>query len=156
MKDTTIVFTTVLIFVFLFGARPISEESPVVIREDFYALRTNEPPNEKLNIDDEFEEYPVEDYFDEMYTETECQDCLRSSESDGCLEVHTDCLDLPDCTDWISCVGWCEAYEADDDCYEQCDLAFIDSKKVEVNLRLCVCELCAINCRVLCGVKEGY
>jgi len=106
-------------------------------------------------IEDEFEEYRVEDYIDEMYTETECQDCLLSAEADGCLEVHSDCIDLPDCSDWSSCVGWCDAYEGDDDCYLQCDESFIDNDSVEVDFRICVCEKCGMYCRALCDV-EGF
>ena len=107
------------------------------------------------SIDEEFEEYPVEDYVEDTYVDTECQDCLRSVETDSCMEVHSDCLDLPDCADWLACVGWCEAYEGEDDCYNQCDEHFIDNEMVEIDFRICACETCGMECRTLCGV-EGY
>lgn len=153
------IITTVLVFVFLFGAKPLSEEPKVLVRSDSHVTKKDVvtlPKEDKFEIEDELEEYPVEDYFDGTYIETECQDCLASTMTDGCLEVHSDCLDQPDCIDWLSCVGWCEAYEGDDDCYQRCDNAFIDNKKVQIDLKLCACEMCSINCRVLCGVKEGY
>lgn len=156
MKEVTTIFTAVLVFVFLFGARPINEEPKVPISSSIRAPIDEDLPEIKNQIEDEFEEYPVEDYFDGTYVETECQDCLESATSDGCLEVHSDCLEQPDCIDWLSCVGWCEAYEGDDDCYDQCNNAFVDNDKVENKLRSCACEMCSINCRVLCGVKEGY
>lgn len=148
-KTITTVFVCVLTFVFLFGAPNSASSEPPIPTPDVVSLIDNE-------IIEEFEEYPVEDYFDETYVETECQDCLISAETDGCLEIHADCLELPDCSGWLSCVGWCEAYEADDDCYVQCDVAFIDRKSVQVDLHVCACEMCAMQCRTLCGVTEGY
>lgn len=156
MKEVTTILTTVIVFVFLFGARPISQEPKVPIGNNTHVPSDNKPLTKQPPIVEEIEEYPVEDYFDGTYVETECQDCLESATVDGCLDVHSDCLEQPDCIDWLSCVGWCEAYEGDDDCYDQCSAAFVDNKKAEDKLHSCACEMCSINCRVLCGVKEGY
>jgi len=150
-KIVSIIFVFVLTFVGLFGDNPrkVGLVSPrEVIAAEPSVLTTDD------DIWQEFEEYPVEDYFEGTYIETECQDCLVSAEMD-CLEVHSDCFDLPDCSDWLTCVGWCEAYEGDDDCYTQCDDSFIDSHNVQVSLQICTCELCGMKCRALCGV-EGY
>lgn len=153
MKNTvTTIFVFIFVFVFLFGAPQATDSSPL-------ASILNPPVEFDIvdcELEEEFEEYPVEDYFEETYVDTECQNCLASAEYDGCLEVHTDCLDLPDCSGWLACVGWCDAYEADDDCYSQCNDAFIGDDKVESDLRACTCDMCALRCRVLCGVKEGY
>lgn len=145
MKKVIKVFVSAFVFVILFGAQPMTMAE---LSSQFAPA-----PDE---VAEEFEEYPVEDYFDGTYTDTECQDCLAFAETDGCLEEHLDCQDLPDCSDWLACVGWCEAYEGDDECYTQCDDAFIDKKEVETDLRNCACEMCGVKCRVLCGVKEGY
>lgn len=138
------IFVPIFVFALLFGSQKMSIAEPQPLQTTFD------------EIAEEFEEYPVEDYFEGTYLDTECQDCLASVESNGCLEEHLDCLELPDCSDWLSCVGWCDAYEGDDDCYLRCDYAFIDKKEVEVDLHSCTCEMCSIKCRVLCGVKEGY
>jgi len=108
----------------------------------------------KPSTNEEFEEYPFEDYIDYSYVETECQDCLISAEADGCLEEHVECLELPDCIDWLACVGWCDALEADDDCYDMCDSGFIDLRVVETDLRTCACDMCGMYCRTLCGVES--
>lgn len=149
-KSLTTIFASVSIFVLLFGAPLTSPQAqPVPTPEN--------PPFKDFSVcEEEFEEYLVEDYFEGLYIDTECQECLASAETDGCLEVHSDCFDLPDCTDWISCVGWCEAYEGDDDCYFQCDEAFITNEEVQVDLRICACDMCGVKCRALCGVEEGY
>lgn len=148
-KTVAIIFVSILTFVAFLGENPSASEftAPSV-------ASAAEPPLPVEDVDLEFEEYPFEDYYEGTYVETECQDCLISADLD-CLDVHTDCLDLPDCSDWLTCVGWCEAYEGDDECYAQCDDAFIDKKEVESDLRNCACELCGMKCRALCGV-EGY
>lgn len=40
--------------------------------------------------------------------------------------------------------------------YSRYNDAFICDDKVESDLRSCACNICALRCRVLCGVKEGY
>ena len=107
------------------------------------------------NTEQALGEIPIEFENEEVdETVTECQDCLTSAKIDGCFEIHSDCFDLPDCSEWLSCVGWCEAYEGDDDCYFQCDDNFIDKDEVEVDLRICACEICGMECRVLCGAES--
>jgi len=172
-KTLTIIFSTVLIFVFLFGApvfQTTDETNTYKIFRDneIKRLYTTIKNPHKHGVDDdvllheeldddtnEYEEYTVEDYA-EAYIDTDCQKCLGSTDVDKCYAQSVDCLDLPDCTDWVACVGWCEAYEGDDDCYARCSDAFIDDVDVEVDLIICACEACGTDCRVLCGVKEGY
>lgn len=147
-------FMTIIIFLFGIAIFTVSESQPS--SSNFEVKNVSEELASQVgsgSIDEEFEEYPFEDYFEGTYLETECQDCLASATADECLEVHSDCLDLPDCSDWSSCVGWCEAYEGDDDCYFQCDESFIDNEDVEVDFRICVCEKCGMQCRALCDVE---
>jgi hypothetical protein len=102
----------------------------------------------KPSLVEEKEEY-FEDYIHE-YVETECQDCLNFAMND-CMEVDAFCLENSDCVNWFSCVGWCEADESENDCYKECDEAYVDSYDLNSTVKLCACLNCSKECKNLCG-----
>lgn len=143
-KATLTIFLLATLFVLAFGA-----PSPITV---------NEVPASDQIFDEELKhsfEKEQEQPEEEIELATECQECLISAEQEKCIDIHPSCLELPDCSNWLACVGWCDAYEADDDCYSKCNDNFVDVAEVEIDLRNCACEFCGSKCRILCGV-EGY
>lgn len=94
------------------------------------------------------EEYIIEDYETKLYEENDCQDCLHSAE-DFCADINAECA-TGECSEWLDCIGWGDAYEGEADCYDECDEKFVKSDNANIELRICACNHCALKCKHMC------
>lgn len=79
----------------------------------------------------------------------DCQECLEVT-PDSC-DIQTDqCFESESCGDWLSCTEDCVTLNADQSCYDDCDVSHSDSHSVCSSMKSCMCDVCVGQCVDMC------
>jgi hypothetical protein len=79
----------------------------------------------------------------------ECLDCMEAV-PDSCESETYECLDLKDCSDWLSCTEDCVKTQGDQSCYDDCDVSHSDTHSECSSMKSCMCDVCVGQCVDMC------